>query len=204
MKKFGYLSLLTAVLILCSSVLSSCGGLHKVVYDNGYYIDRTNGIKYICAPVSYEPTAVGEEYAKCGDTVLYTIPDTDPKLWITEQYEGIGGLYYAEGVVFPSLSNFEADSIIVCSSEVLTIGIGVIEDADVIAQVVDAMDSGEEAVPAETSARYFLKFASSKYPWMYYSVVYIAGADGSHYLYDRDTKRTIEIGSVISDILPDA
>lgn len=203
MKKNSIISLLLIFALLCC-LLSSCSNLHKIEYDNGFYVDRSNGIKYISAPVSYEPVSVGEEYAKCGDTILHRVPNVDPKLWLTEEYDGIGALYYAQGVNFPSIGNFNTTVIHLCTSEILTIGIGSIEDDDVIAKIVDAVDNGDDVVPGEVSVRYFLKFASDDYPWLYYSVVYFASSDGDHYIYDRSTKRTVSVGSLISDILPDA
>jgi hypothetical protein len=197
LKKFLYL--LTAVLIL----LTSCSNVVRITYKDGLYIDAANDIKYRNASVSYEPVSIGDEYARFGKTTLYTIPGTEPTEWLTEKYEGIGSVFYADNVTLPSLPEFGTVKIHVCVSGLKTISIATIDDAAVISALIDALENGEQTEAKNPTESYYLKAASDSYPFLYYNIIYIKSADGQCYLYDRGTKRCVAAGTLLDKYLPD-
>lgn len=194
---------LLCVIVAAALALCSCSGLINLTYKDGWYTDSVNGIKYLNASVSYEPVSVGKEYARFNKTVLYEIPGSDPKKWMTEAFEGIGSVFYAEGVKLPSLSEFGAKEIHVCVSEINTVGIALIDDKAVIAAVIDSIENGENTEPGDISESYYLKIASDAYPFLYYNLIYAKAADGSRFLYDRGTKHTVEVGALLDKYLPE-
>lgn len=194
--------LLLSVFLITAIYLTSCSQIIRITYKDGLYIDAANNIKYTNASVSYEPVSVGSEYAQFNKTTLYTIPGTEPKQWLTEKYEGIGSVFYAEGVALPTLAEFGATKIQVCVSELKTVGIATIEDAAVIAKVVDALENGEQTEVKNSSDSYYLKVASDNYPFLYYNLIFIKASDGERYLYDRGTKRNVAVGTLLDKYLP--
>ena len=197
---------LLAAIVLLFGALQSCGGnagLVKIEYSDGYFIDKKNGIKYQNAHVAYEPVSVGEEYAAYGNIILHKLPGSDPLQWMTEQYDGIGSVFYSEDVTLPPIEDFDAVKVHVCVSNIQTIGIAAIDDGEIISQMISLLGSGEqrEAGPARES--FYLKFASDTYPFLYYNLMYVKAENGGNFLYDRGTKRCVEIGSLIDKYLPD-
>jgi len=184
--------------VLLILVLTSCSSLVKITYENGKYIDKAGGITYLAAGVSYEPVKVGEEYAKYGKTVLYTIGNLNPKEWLTEKYEGIGSIYYSEKLKLPEFGEFEPVKVTICVADVITMGINRVETQAEIDAIVDIYLHGEQTeLPIDGLASYHLKCTSDKYPGIYYNLLYVAGRDGRNFIYDRDTKRSVEAGDVL-------
>lgn len=198
-KKTRFLLLLLLCVSLC---FTSCDNLIRVTYKDGYYVDTVNNIKYFNASVSYEPVSVGAEYAKYNDIVLYKIAGADPTQWMTEAYEGIGSIFYAEDVALPTLSEMNPIAVYVCGSETKTISLSTVEDADVIAQLCSLIENGEQTEAGSYKNSYYLKFSSEAYPFLYYSVVYIIGDNGGRYAYDRGTKKCVDIGYLLETYFP--
>ncbi len=176
--------------------------LPQIKLENGKYADKTNGVSYLAADINYEPVAVGEPYAEYGKTTLYIIDGLDPKQYLTEKYEGIGAIYYADTLTLPGLSGWAADSIIICESDEITIQKGEINDAGEIAKIVDAATAAETVSgPAGSRAVYHLKFTSSIYSGLYFDLLYLD--DGTHsYFYDRTTKDYHDAGDLLLKYLP--
>lgn len=195
------ISLLLAV--LCLSVLASCDNLIKLKYENGRYVDAMNGVAYVSAPVCFEPEAVGEAYAQYDKTVLYQISGLDPKEWLTEQYEGIGSVYCSEKIDIPDIQSFGADFAYICVSDVLTMQIGEISDKSAVEEIVRLYAEGEEvALPTDGTASYHIKFSSELYPSIFYDVLYVEHDSQHNYLYDRSTKKCVDIGRALKSYLP--
>lgn len=197
MKKIALFYFFTGMLLL---MFVSCSSLVKIIYDNGTYVDKANGITYYAAGVSYEPKAVGKEYAEYKKTVLYEIDGLDPKLWLTEAYEGIGSIYYSSEITLPTFLEFEPQSYLICQVSNTIENLKTVTNESDIESILDAYANGDDVEMPTSGESYHLKFTSEKYPGIYYDLVYVQNtdADDKCYLYDRNTKRCVEIGNVVS------
>lgn len=188
---------LLPLLFITAVLLTSCSQLIRITYKDGKYIDSVNNIQYENASVSYEPVSEGTEYASYNKTVLYTIPGAEPTEWLAEKYEGIGSVFYSEDTVLPALSEFEASGIQIFVSGFNNLAVASIDDAEVIAELTDILANGEQTEAKNTDDSYSLKIASDKYPFLYYNLVYIISSDGERYVYDRGTKKTVAVGTLL-------
>lgn len=188
---------LLPLLFITAVILTSCSQLVRIIYKDGKYIDSVNNIKYENASVSYEPVSEGTEYARYNKTVLYTIPGAEPTEWLAEKYEGIGSVFYSEDAALPALSEFEAAKILIFVSGFNNLAVASVDDAEVIAKLTDILANGEQTEAKNTENSYSLKIASDKYPFIYYNLVYIISSDSERYVYDRGTKRTVAVGTLI-------
>lgn len=188
---------LLPLLFITAVILTSCSQLVRITYKDGKYIDSAHHIQYENASVSYEPVSEGTEYALYNKTVLYTIPGAEPTEWLAEKYEGIGSVFYSENTVLPSLSEFEAARISIYVSGFNKLPVASVDDAEVIAELTDILANGEQTEANNTDNSYSLKIASDKYPFLYYNLVYIISSDGGRYVYDRGTKRTVAVGTLL-------
>lgn len=201
------LAVLAAALVLAVSV-ASCGTskLVKLTNEGGNLVDKENGITYINAPMCFEPISTElEPYAECSELKLqlYGIVDCDTSVWLSEKFEGIGSVYYADGAVtLPTLFEFETDQIIICVEQTITTGLGVITDPEDIDAIIDAFKNGERTTIIPEGEVYKLKLASDKYAGIYYNLVYIEADGGENYIYDRSTKTCSAVGKVLYEYLP--
>ena len=202
MKKFA---LFCAVLIMCT-LFASCSGLVSLTDEGGKLVDKKNGITYVMAPICYEPISTElEPFAECASLKLqlFGIIGLDTDKWLSEQYEGIGGVYYNEAAVtLPTLTEFEPTQIMICIEETITTGLGAVVIPEDIDAVVDAFMNGEEAKLVQGGESYKLKFSSDKYEGIYYNLIYIEGDDGENYIYDRATRHCVNVGDVLIKYLP--
>jgi len=196
---------LLTVLIL-GGMLAACGdGLVSLSYEDGKFVNNAKKLSYVPAPVSYEPTYVGEPYAyyKKGDITMYAIGKSDPKLWLTESYAGAATtVFYSDTITLPTLADFGADTIHVCISENLVFEVCTIDDAATIGAVVDCFLNGEKADWPVTGAEvtYDMKFSSADWPEIYINLIYGVFPEGN-FLYDRGTKRCVETGDLLDAYL---
>ncbi|MCI8387817.1 MAG: hypothetical protein HFE63_05060 [Clostridiales bacterium] len=189
---------LAAALLMVVICASSCALSLKEV--DGKLYDKKNDITYIGAPICFEPIALETEvYAKCSKPKLelHAIEGLSPLEWISEPYEGIGGVWYAEGVELPTLETFDADIMYICVEKSITVALGVVEDKSDIDAIISAFTNGEPCSIVNSGSSYKLKFASAKYPGIYYNLLYIEGDDGNQYIYDRTTQTCVNVGDVM-------
>lgn len=199
------IALLCALVVSCT-LFASCSGLVSLTNDGGNLVDKKNGITYAMAPICFEPISTEiEPYAECTslNLQLYGIIGLDTDTWLSEKYDGIGGVYYNQATVtLPTLDEFEPTQIMICAEGTITTGLGsVTEQADVDA-VVEAFVNGEVTALVQSGDSYKLKFSSEKYDGIYYNLIYIEGDDGENYIYDRSTKTCVNVGGVLLDYLP--
>ena len=194
--------------LMLTAVLASCADLVKLTEEGGKLIDGENGITYVGAPICFEPISLEEEpYARCRSMKLkyYGIVGQSTSDWISEPFEGIGGLYYAEGkITLPTLTEFDANQLIICVEDTITVGLGVVtEKADVTA-IAEAFTEGTPTSIVQAGVSYKLKFSSDKeeYAGIYYNLIYVEGDDGENYIYDRSTKTCVNVGDVLQEYLP--
>jgi len=194
----------TLCFILTAVVLSSCSGnLVNLQYENGQLVNKRLGLAYNAAPINYEPTAVGEAYGYYGDMdmTLYEIPGMDKKQWLTQAYVGsTTTLFYSADLTLPTLVEMEPDEIYVCTGENVTMSVVTIDDAETVTAVVTLFENGTavEWPLVDSIDTYEMKFAGDKYPHMYYNLTYGEFAEGV-FLYDRSSKRCVEIGDMLDE-----
>lgn len=204
MKKF--LKILAGVLASVS-VLTSCSGtLVNLTYKDGQFKNDRLDLAYTPAPSNYQPVSVGKAYAYYEemDMTLYEIIGLDKKDWLTEDLSsGAASIFYSDDVTLPTLEEMNPTEIFVCSNTEVIFALATIEDKEIIDALIDVFVNGEECEwpIIDSIATYDMKFHSEElYPHLYYSLIYGEFSSGK-YLYDRNTKRCVNIGTILDDDL---
>ena len=188
--------------------LTACGKVSTplLTAEDGIYRNEESGLAYVIAPLCYEPQSVGEAYAhlKSGSmtVTLYEVSDLDPKLWLTEEYSGISFMMVSPELELPDLAGFAPDTIHLCVQNNTVWEFATVTDQAEIDEVVRHFTEGEAVpYPAATSDMHLrLKFSSPDYPGVYYNLVYVDYGD-ARYLYDRESKRCVEMGDLLRDYI---
>lgn len=195
------------MLTLFAVMICSCSAnLVQLKNEDGKLVNKSAGLVYKSLPTSFEPVETFEEYAeyKSGklSLTLYTIKDMDPQQWLSEKYEGIASVFCADDIEIPTLTTFEANKIILCTYDEITIGIEVFEDQEFISQVVDMFENGEETEwpLVDSKGVYQIKFASEKYLGLYYSLSYGIFPEGT-FIYERGTKKCVYGEGIFDDVI---
>ena len=180
----------------------------QIVYDKarGGYYDEKHDVLYHYAPVSYEPVKVriSEKYGVIDGEPVYPLTGAEPTRWLSERYQGMGAVYYAEDVELPALTEFDADTVCICTeSEMGVKQVRSIEVRDQVLAVIDRLENGEGAIMPTEAAVYHLKFTSATYSWLYYDILYYEADDGN-YLYDRSRQKLVDAGTLLLGYLPRA
>ncbi len=203
MRKFV---LRAAAFLLVCILLTACGdGLVRLKYEDGKFINTSKELSYIPAPVSYEPTSVGEAYAyyASGNITMYEIPGVSPTLWLTEEYADTATtVFYSDTITLPTLADFGAERIYACVSAERTFVEFTIEDADLVAEIVDLAVNGEAAEEpmGDLLLSYDMKFSSPAWPMIYINLEYEEYEDGA-YLYNRNTRKYTALGDLLTEIV---
>ncbi len=199
---------ITAALCTLTMLLSlaACGnGLVPLQYEDDQFVNRASGLVYIAAPISYEPTVIGEAYAYCesADLTLYRVDDNDPPYWMSTENAGeLTTVFYRDLTALPTLAAFQANAIHVCESDYYTFEVVCIDDEAFVESVVTQFETGAEAVLPEGASllHYDMKFASPDWPEIYINLNYYEFESGN-YLYNRGTRRCVEVGDLFEEIL---
>jgi len=221
MKRF--LSLILALTIVAVS-LASCKKVVKMEYTDEGDLRCENGTVYKYAPLGYEPTVQGEEYGLIEGVMeekLYKIGDISPDEWLTTEYAGSATLvFYNADLDLPTLSEMKCDTVYICEQDVNTYSVATVggedskdldRDRDVINKLLEAVcdtEAENEIWPRGDAKETFrLKMYSADWPAIYYSLTY-AVCTGGNYVYDRVTKRCVNVGELLTpylenEVLPD-
>ena len=180
----------------------------QIVYDKerGGYYDEKHDVLYHYAPVSYEPVKVriSEQYGVLDGEPVYPLTGAEPSRWLSEKYQGMGAVYYADGIDLPALAEFDADTVSICTeSEMGVKQVRSIEMRDQVLAVIDRLENGEGAIMPTEATVYHLKFTSATYSWLYYDILYYEADDGN-YLYDRSRQMLVDAGTLLLGYLPRA
>ena len=194
-----------SLFVLAALLLVSCAsGNVRLTYEDGKLVNKSKRLSYTPAPLNYEPASVGEEYAVYGkmETPLYEIVGLDPKDWLTEANTGsTTTVFYGSSVTLPSLREMDPDEVFVCINETITYAMSTVRDKEAIDTMIDLFENGEQTDwPLTDSVRiYELKFHSAEnWPYIYYNLTFGEFPEGK-FLYDRQTKRCVEIGELLDD-----
>lgn len=209
-----------AILLLISMIfLVSCSRTVKMKFSDDGTLTGGNS-EYRYAPVGYEPTYQGEEYAVIKGTLeekLYRIGSCDPEKWLTTEYSGAATLvYYSTDITLPTLSEMAPVSCFVCEQDinsfsVCTLGVeaesadsaSVESERETIAALVSAIaENDEEQIwpRSDVSESYSLKFYSPDWEAIYYNVTYAICGD-EKVLHDSVTGNTVLIGGLLDEYL---
>ena len=192
------------LLLLLVLALASCSGSVKLEYAEGKLINESKHLAYSPAPLNYEPVAIGEEYAVYGKTKspLYEIIGLDPKQWLTEANTGTTTtIFYGDGVTLPTLRELDPDEVYVCLNGAITFAQSTVRDKEAIVAMIDLFETGEQIDwPLTRAVRiYELKFHSTRnWDRLYYNLTFGEFPEGK-FLYDRQTKRCVEIGDLLDN-----
>lgn len=190
--------------VLALLMLTGCSAnLVNFKYENKQLVNKRLKLYYNAAPTNYEPVSVGEAYGYYGDMdmTLYQIAGLDPKEWLTQEYAGSATtIFYSDGITLPTLEEMKPNKIHVCTGDSITYGLGTIDDPDVVDAVVERFVHGTptEWPMLDSIETYEFKFASPIYTHLYYNLTYYEYAEGI-FLYDRNTKRCVELGDMLED-----
>ena len=199
-KSFILILLAILLLVSCSSSLVT------LKYEDKHMINKRLGLSYVAAPLNYQPVSVGEAYAyyEKADLTLYEIQGLDPEEWLTEEYTGASTtIFYSEDITLPTLKELGANKIFVCLEGEVIYSLATVDDVQLINDVIDLFENGEatEWPLIDSIQRYELKFYSEDdYPHIYYNLSYGEFTEGK-FLYDRSTKRCVEIGDILDEYI---
>ena len=200
--------LASALVAAIAAVTVSCSSAVEFTYTDGNLVNSENGLTYVCAPMYIEPIEIESDvFGVCSEhnIELHAIAGLDTELWLSEKYEGIGTVYYADGKVeIPDLEAFSADGLFICREDTKTVGIANVDSAEDVSAVIDAFLNGDETSPVTSGERYKLKFTSEEYPGIYYSLEYYESDSGANCIYDRSAGNWREVGDVLYKYLPRA
>lgn len=183
-------------------ILASCGTVAEYK-DNVFYIKKT-GISYTAASLTYLPTYIGEEYAKCEkpELTLHKLGNYDTSLWLTSESSGRATtlFYNADKVTLPTWETTKMETLYICTVGDKIVAYDVIEDQSLIKKITDALIDGEQTEwPSDGYYREFdLLFSPEGYPMLYMSLLYGEFPSGN-YIYERSTKRCVEIGNLLKN-----
>ena len=197
--------------------LFSCKKIVDMEYTDEGDLKGENGVLYKYAPLGYEPTVQGKEYGLINGVMeekLYTVGDLSPKDWLTTEYSGSATLlFYNSSITLPTLSEMKCDTVYICEQDVNTYSVATVggedsKDADgdreVIETLVEAVcdtEAENEIWPRGDATETFrLKMYSEDWPAIYYSLTY-AVCSGGNYVYDRVTKRCVNVGDLLTPYL---
>lgn len=172
-------------------------------FDNSVFTDKENNIEYAMAPIAFQPYSVGNDYAHCGSIIISEIPKLDPLKYLVIDLEGDYTVLYDNRYEMPSLSEFEPETIKICSESETIVQIGLIDDAQLVKRAAAELEGGLYGGPAlDNAVIYHMKFTSSLYDRLYYDVVYVE-SDTGNYLYDRAEQRYAEVGRMFKGYIAD-
>ncbi|MDL2287520.1 hypothetical protein LJB90_03040 [Eubacteriales bacterium OttesenSCG-928-G02] len=212
---------ITALVLICVCVLSSCNILHSgIAEDTGFY-DKSTGIRYVICSDAVTPMKPMEEYAKAGGTKYLTIQFQDPLEFLSDDGEFYKYVYRAEhlpefdiGLFNPVAADLYLDGEVYFCIDQLIAEEKYLPDAykngdeerdsEYTYAIRDTILYGESVGgdlgynEVDESYTVHIELKSADYPGLYYRVVFLRGIDGNNYLYDTGSgKRYICPANVV-------
>lgn len=201
---------LAAAVLAAACLLTGCQKTVKLTAQDGLYCNASAGISYAIAPMCYEPQAVGDLYASFTsgsiEVPLYEIEGLDPTQYLTEAYSGASSIFVSPDVALPSdLTGFAPTTIHLCVQSLSVWEFATVTDQAEIDAIVRAFTEGESVPYPATTPKNDLrfKFESPHFPGLYYNLVYV-DYGSARYLYDRETRRCVEVGDLLREYIDGA
>lgn len=172
---------LLSMLLCCMMLLASCSNLNTIKFQDEEYIDKKNNITYLQAPLTYEAVKISENGVarvkqKVGeDVILYPINGigTD-KMLANDLYE----IFYAEDMTLPAVWDMGITAVYICQTKEISMELARIDKDTDVAALIELYRNGTSCPKSKISmeqatGHYYLKFASSTHPYLYYSLEYL-------------------------------
>ena len=192
--------LLVAIILLSVFLSSYLSVVHLRSEDGGItLIDVKKDVKYLLAPMCYEPIAyMTDVYAEYGDTEYHAVRDADPADFLCTIDMNIFDLYYADTITLPDLTRFNANYTRVCRVGEIAIMSHSIEKegTEGIVKHFLTAETVDSSLISGVKTTLYLKFMSEDYNFMYYVITYYETNGGDRYLYDRTTGRCVALGDL--------
>lgn len=202
LKRAGAAVLILIMMITVSAAFSSCSKLNVLKYNSKdkTYVDSKTGIAYCAAPGCYEfdyKYTIGDDYCKIGDSVLCSIVELDPKMWLYDK--NTKTVFYNSEIDLPLFESMTVTEIKLCLQDAVSWAFHSITDKDEIERICKAYTGGEEAlgfssIPEKT---WSIKFAFAECPGIFYNLMYTSDDNGTAFLSNRYEKRTVSVGSLL-------
>lgn len=196
-----------AALLIAVSLVSCSLSLVPLTYvsEDGTLVNKKLGLSYAAAPGCFEAAAFGDEYAamKGSKMTLCSIPGLDASEWLVENApNGAPTVFVSTALTIPTLAEFEPDRLYICYDNETILAINTIDDAALINKVADAFMTRPDAdypLAGSLIVR-SLKFSSSRFPGLYYSITYAVFPEGI-FLYDRSSGRCVDGSGLLEDYI---
>lgn len=193
----GVLAAIALVVVVIVLLIPRPRALNEVT--GGDYTDKKNGVTYTVAPMQYEPVAWKKTpYAKCGDLLFYPVSGLDPTRYLCTAEGGAAVLYCASDINLPEIDAFYPEQIVVCTDTETVMALSTVEKKEHARAVAEAFAAGKVLGETPEYNRILtLRFTSDAYPGLFYTLRYLEGKD-SNYLYDRESHRCVDVGTLLS------
>lgn len=194
-----------AILSLIACVLSctSCSVSRTLEYtEDDLFYNKSNKISYTAASSTYLPVRVGDYYGKCERPIIefHEMTDCSPNEWLSSAHNGRATMlfYNADKVTLPTWETLECDGIYVCTVGDRIVAYDYITDATLISNLLDMFVNAPQAdwPSAGYTDEFDLLFEVEGYPMIYMNLLFGRFPEGT-FLYERSTKRCVEIGNII-------
>ncbi len=207
---FPWITVILAVLIIAAIVLGS------VLIYNRYgtkvrnfttdapgvnVYDPRSGISYEYSVLnSYQAAKLGELYGKCGEFSFYRIDGINPETMIfASMGEGDDeipyGIFCSSDYVFPDPRDFEVNIATIHQTEIHTVALGTIEEADakLAMSIILNNESSDRPSGIIYDDIYEIYFYSEKYDYLCYVIKFMATESGDRYLCDEAMGRYVKL-----------
>lgn len=184
------------------AIFPSIRDLRTFIFEEGKYIDPSNGKVYCAADISaYEiRTEFFPEnlYGTMGGDKVYTIPGVKGKKWLVRHLsDNLFELYYEEKVHLPNISEFEPTELYLYVDAAIVLSREDITDETELKNIVSILMNGEKLdKPEGINEVYTLSFISEKYSHMYFCFEYVVTENGS-YFYDHISFSYIKANGIL-------
>ncbi|MBR3963971.1 MAG: hypothetical protein IKJ80_01010 [Clostridia bacterium] len=195
-----FLRKISALLLLICIMLTaiSCGP--KLVFEDGKILDTKTDVYYNFAPNTYEAIAIANAiYAVWEqndvEVAYHAIEGLPTEEYLVDEY---GYVICADGKELPELDGFEPAGALVCTNTDVAVSIGEIKEKATLNALVDLYMNGDSQTFKNTAVDTLsIKFTSEKYPHLYFSLSVMIEEDRSVYLWNRDSGRYVNVGSLL-------
>jgi len=171
--------------------------------DDGSLYDSKSKITYSVAPQSYKAVLVitDPQYARVGKTPVYEIGyrnledkivTIDAKRYLSTDNDNGAILYYnADTVELPSLEGFENANSYVCSVEGVIFSRAELTKSETSRVIKEFNEGSNTLIMGKVKERYELRIKSNRYDWLFYCMQFTMTENGSYFITDYDTKKTV-------------
>lgn len=205
--------LVTGLILVGIFLISRCDGKEEVPdphnggMESAAIIDNESGIKYLRCPIGIGANTLKDVYISMGDINFYTIAFEDPKRFVSEAKNVLGGsyVYRSTDTEEITLQGFAPVSAGVFMGDLSTpidhfyskdvAEKNGIEDGSKYTSLIEkALKEGKQATPTgelSEENEFYIRLYSENYPGLYYEVFFCTDENGVAYLLDMVTDKMV-------------